>query len=197
MSSSVNVPSIYIIGPQSKGKTTLVNRLRSEFHNWFGNTSTDKPRIISEVARTVLVKHKFTAEDIKSSPKRCLTLQILILEAQAAAEREALGYARKYVSHDTALEIQRHPSWTEVKTRMADSLIIVCESGTSWLTDDGMRLMPDNKEAWMQLFHDFCGQLDELSLRYSVVPRIMVDLAERAEFVHAEWVKRYDSIKYK
>ncbi|KAI8710489.1 AAA-28 domain-containing protein [Fusarium sp. LHS14.1] len=201
MAPDTNIPNIYIIGPQSTGKTTLVSKLRSELENWLADTSIIKPQIVSEVARTVLTKHKFTAEDVKSSPSRCLALQQLILEAQALAEKEALQrsswfisdrsgvdplvYARKYVSADAALEMQRQSAWIEVKARMSASSIVVCEAGTPWLTDDGVRLMPDNDEAWMQLFHEFCGLLDEFGLQYFVVPRTMLGLSERAQFVRA------------
>ncbi|KAI8676078.1 hypothetical protein NCS56_00494700 [Fusarium sp. Ph1] len=157
-----------------------INKLRSELENWLADTSIIKPQIVSEVVRTVLTKHKFTAEDVKSSPSRCLALQQLILEAQALAEKEALQrsswfisdrsgvdplvYARKYVSADAALEMQRQSAWIEVKARMSASLIVVCEAGTPWLTDNGVRLMPGNEEAWMQLFDEFCGLLDEVGL---------------------------------
>ncbi|KAI8648969.1 AAA-28 domain-containing protein [Fusarium keratoplasticum] len=211
MAPDTNIPNIYIIGPQSTGKTTLVNKLRSELENWLADTSIIRPQIVS-VARTVLTKHKFTAEEVKSSPNRCLALQQLILEAQALAEKEALQrsswfisdrsgvdplvYASKYVSADAALEMQRQSAWIEVKARMSASLIVVCEAGTPWLTDDGVRLMPDNEEAWMQLFHEFCGLLDEVGLQYFVVPRTMLDLSERAQFVRARWVERGDSTKH-
>ena len=70
---------------------------------------------------------------------------------------------------------------------MTNSLVLVCESGTPWLTDDGVRLMPGNEEAWEQLFKDFCELLQELELPYAVVPRTMLDLSERAEFVRSQW----------
>jgi len=92
--------------------------------------------------------------------------------------------------------MQRQPAWIEVKARMLDSLVIVCEAGTPWLTDDGVRLMPDSEEAWMQLFHEFCRLLDEVGLQYFVVPRTMLDLSERAEFVRARWVEKLDSNKH-
>ncbi|KAH6632294.1 hypothetical protein F5144DRAFT_247359 [Chaetomium tenue] len=47
------------------------------------------PAIITEVARTVLAIHHFTAQDVRI-PARSLALQRLILEAQAAAEERAL-----------------------------------------------------------------------------------------------------------
>jgi len=198
--------NIYIIGPQSTGKTTLVNELRIESHQWSYNFPVKEPEIISEVARSVLSKHKFNANDITSSQERCLTLQRLILEAQAAAEKKVmersewfisdrsgidpLVYARRYASAKGAAELQQLDVWNQVRARLANSLIVVCESGTPWLADDGVRLMPQGEEDWLQLFQEFCALLDELGLRYTVVPRTMLPLSERAEFVRQSWAER-------
>lgn len=198
--------NIYIIGPQSTGKTTLVNELRSESHHWRCKLPIEEPQIISEVARSVLSEHKFTGDDIASSQQRCLALQRLILEAQARAENKALEksnwfisdrsgidplvYARRYASAQGAVEMQQVDVWVQVKARMTDSLIVVCESGTPWLADDGVRLMPRNEEEWLQLFQEFCAVLDDLGLQYSVVPKTMLDLSGRAEFVSRNWEER-------
>ncbi|RKK10808.1 hypothetical protein BFJ66_g16462 [Fusarium oxysporum f. sp. cepae] len=209
MPSDANIPNIYIIGPQSTGKTTLVKKLQSELDYWPADTSIETPQIISEVARSVLAKHKFSAEDITSSTSRCLALQKLILGAQASAEKEALRnsswfisdrsgfdplvYAKRYVSTDAVVEMQLEPTWMEVKARMANSLIVVCEAGTPWLVDDGVRLMPGSEDEWMQVFRDFCGLLNDVGFEYSVVPRTMLDLEKRAEFIRARWVERRQS----
>jgi hypothetical protein len=66
----------------------------------------------------------------------------------------------------------------------------VCEAGTPWLMDDGVRLMPDSEDAWMKLSRDFCELLDATGFRYCVVPRTMLDLSGRAEFVLAKWEER-------
>jgi nicotinamide riboside kinase len=206
MSSNAITPNIYVIGPQSTGKTTLVNRLRDDLQHWLADATIEPPQIVSEVARTVLTKHKYTAKDITSSTDRCLSLQKLILEAQASAEKEALlhsswfisdrsgfdplVYAREYVSPEAVMEMQRLPAWIEVETRMEKSLIVVCEAGTPWLMDDGVRLMPDSEDAWMKLSRDFCELLDATGFRYCVVPRTMLDLSGRAEFVLAKWEER-------
>ncbi|KAG5661345.1 hypothetical protein KAF25_005467 [Fusarium avenaceum] len=206
MASNATLPNIYVIGPQSTGKTTLVNKLRDDLRHWLADAAIEPPQIVTEVARTVLTKHKYTANDITSSTDRCLELQKLILEAQAAAEKEALlhsswfisdrsgfdplVYAREYVSPEAVVEMRRLPAWIEVKTRMENSLIVVCEAGTPWLMYDGVRLMPDNEDAWMKLSRDFCDLLDETGFSYCVVPRTMLDLSERAEFVLAKWEER-------
>lgn len=202
-------PNIYIIGPQSTGKTTLVEILRRESVNWIANTSFYTPQIISEVARTVLFKHKFMAEDITSSQQRCLALQQLIIQAQARAEKDALNrsnwfisdrsgidplvYTKRFGPVEGVLEIQRQDAWIEMRARMASSLIVVCESGTPWLSDDGVRLMPESVDAWIQLFHDFCDVLHAAGLPYTVVPKTMLDLSERVELVRKKWIERHGS----
>lgn len=88
---STRPKNLYIIGAQCTGKTTIVNALRDHFNRegsriWRGKPISP-PAFIVELARTVLVKHDFRAEDITSSPTRSLQLQNLILQAQAEAER--------------------------------------------------------------------------------------------------------------
>lgn len=91
------------MGAQCTGKTTLVNRLAQHFHD--NPPPAGPPAIIKEVARTVLVKHNFTANDITSSQERCLLLQRLILEAQAKAEREVLqGEASWFISDRSGVD---------------------------------------------------------------------------------------------
>jgi hypothetical protein len=56
--------------------------------------------IIKEVARTILVRHNFTADDITSSQERFLLFQQLIPEAQGKAEREALRIGAEWFVSD-------------------------------------------------------------------------------------------------
>ncbi|KAI1053167.1 hypothetical protein LB506_012351 [Fusarium annulatum] len=210
MSSNAYITNIYIIGPQSTGKTTLVNKLKADLEHWLADTSIDKPHIVSEVARTVLAKHKYSAEDIQASTTRCFELQQLILEAQAAAEKEALKtsswfisdrsgfdplvYAKRYAAPGAVEQLQELDAWKQVKARMERSLIVVCEAGTPWLMDDGVRLMPGSDDEWMQTFYNFCEMLDELGLGYFVVPRTVLDVSERAELVRVKWIGRRQSL---
>ncbi|KAM0371401.1 hypothetical protein ACHAPY_010121 [Fusarium culmorum] len=178
MPQNTNVPNIYIIGPQSTGKTTLIHKIQGDLQLWLRATSIESPSIISEVARTVLTKHNYSAHDIQTSKTRYLGLQQLILEAQAVAEKEALQisswfisdrsgfdplvYAKGYVSLQGVQDLQQLPAWFEVKDRMETALIVVCEAGTPWLTDDGLRLMPGSHDEWMGVFADFCELLDQV-----------------------------------
>ncbi|KAK4148838.1 hypothetical protein C8A00DRAFT_38571, partial [Chaetomidium leptoderma] len=93
-------PNLYIVGAQSTSKTTLVNNLNTYFTTTiassnnnpgspptpFLNHGVEPPTIITEVARTVLKAHHFTAQDVRT-PARSLALQQLILQAQATAEK--------------------------------------------------------------------------------------------------------------
>ncbi|KAK4216878.1 AAA domain-containing protein [Rhypophila decipiens] len=207
---STNPCNIYLVGAQCTGKTTLTNALSAHFEHSLPPES--RPGVIKEVARTVLVKHKFTAEDMVSSPDRCLLLQTLILEAQAQAERECLDsgkrwfvadrsgadplvYAMAYMSAESAIggggeSLLGTAAWTELRGRLAQSLIVVCEAGMEWLIDDGVRLMPKNMDEWITFHRLFCQFLDKQSLRYVVLPRHMVDIQKRVDFVLSEWRKR-------
>ncbi|KAF5579292.1 P-loop containing protein [Fusarium pseudocircinatum] len=210
MTSNASIPNIYIIGPQSTGKTTLVNKLQSDLEHRHVDTSIDKPQIVSEVARTVLAKHKYSAQDILTSKLRCFQLQQLILEAQASSEKEALKtsswfisdrsgfdplvYAKRYAAPDAVEQLQRLPAWKEVRVKMERSLIVVCEAGTPWLMDDGVRLMPGSDKEWMQVFDDFCEMLDGVGLEYCVVPHTVLDISERADLVWARWTERRQAL---
>lgn len=202
--------NIYLVGAQCTGKTTLTNALATHFRTSLPPEK--QPRIIKEVARTVLARHKFAAEDITSSPERCLLLQTLILEAQAEAEKAAVQadsrwfisdrsgadpivYALAYIpngdqttGHD-GRSLVRTEHWGQLKKRMAESLIVVCEAGMDWLTDDGVRLMPRDRSEWVAFHGLFCDFLDEQKLLYVVLPKEMLSIRERVDFVLSKWIE--------
>ncbi|KAI9711446.1 MAG: hypothetical protein M1812_007191 [Candelaria pacifica] len=197
--------NIYIIGAQCTGKTTIVNSLRDHFGKegscvWRGQP-VPPPVYLMEVARTVLIEHNFKAEDITSSPTRSLQLQKLILQAQAQAERAAgdtwfvsdrsgldpIIYARKYVGENAAQDMMMTQQWKELEETMRRSLIVVCEAGMDWLTDDGVRLMPLDREEWIGFHEAFVAALEKGSILYVIIPKGMLDLQERVEFVLRYW----------
>ncbi|KAK5632476.1 hypothetical protein RRF57_008190 [Xylaria bambusicola] len=197
-----SVPSIYIIGSQCTGKTTLVTAL-SDYFQHHPITSAKSPAVIKEVARSVLEAHGFNRGDIRNSQDRALELQRLIIEAQSKAERSQLEtsswfisdrsavdpiiYARKYVSKKAAAALASSPEWLEMSDRMAKSLVIVCEAGVDWLTDDGVRLMPQDTTEWKQTHAEFCAVLDDMGLRYHVLPARVKDMNVRVQFVLTRW----------
>jgi nicotinamide riboside kinase len=199
---------IYIVGAQCTGKTTVVKALKDHFNERDKSYGHDEyclphPIIITEVARSVLQEHSFTANDITSSPARALALQNLILQSQLSAERDASGkggwfisdrsgadpivYARKYVSEGAARNLVKSAEWSKLGERMRQSLVIVCEAGANWLTDDGVRLMPENKDDWVAFHQLFCRSLDEWGVKYEVLPCSVTGIGERVSFVVGKW----------
>ncbi|GAB1319469.1 hypothetical protein MFIFM68171_09679 [Madurella fahalii] len=210
-------PNIYIIGAQCTGKTTLVNNLREHFSthphphpnsnpDQPGQTGTPPPVIISELARSVIKAHDFTTRDVRS-PTRSLALQQLILAAQAAAERDAvsqgrwfisdrsgadpIAYALRYVGEVTTRRVLcGSDEWRELKGRMQRSLVVVCEAGAEaagWLTDDGVRLMPEDLDEWVGFHGTFCGFLEGEGVRFEVLPAGVTGREERVGFVLDRW----------
>ncbi|KAK1978654.1 AAA domain-containing protein [Colletotrichum cereale] len=196
--------NIYIVGAQCTGKTTLVNALERHFTTTTTTTQTPstacpRPVIVREVARSVLHDHNFSATDIRSSPARALELQTLILQAQVSAERRALDtanwfisdrsgvdaicYARTFAEESGASLLLNSEEWRELRERIGEALVIVCESGADWLDDDGVRLMPLDRDEWIDLHKVFCSQMDDLGLSYVVLPAMLTDLPERVNFV--------------
>ncbi len=194
--------NIYIVGAQCTGKTTLIAALSAHFNS--SSTPTPAPLIFTEVARTVLRKHNFTASEITSSPSRNLLLQRLILEAQYETEKAAdparwcvsdrsgfdpIVYAKRYLGDEGAGSLMRLEIWKELRERMGRSLVVVCEAGADWLIDDGVRLMPEDKEDWVAFHHLFCESLRDAGLEFVVLPCQVKDMTERVRFVLDRWEK--------
>ncbi|KAK8137437.1 hypothetical protein PG984_002930 [Apiospora sp. TS-2023a] len=200
-------PNIYIIGAQSTGKSTLVDALEAHFRQDPSSPPSSslpqQPTVIREVARGVLRDHHFTAGDIRASPTRALELQRLMLAAQAKAEeREAqraawlildrsaidpIAYAWQYAGPEAARTLMESAEWQGMRDRMALSLVVVCEAGVDWLTDDGVRLMPTDTKEWMDTHEVFCRVLQEAGVRYAVLPCGLGRTEERVEFVLREF----------
>ncbi|MCJ1456519.1 hypothetical protein MMC28_006880 [Mycoblastus sanguinarius] len=197
--------NIYIVGAQCTGKTTLVDALQKHFNvnQLHSSPGPSAPVLITELARTVLQQHKFTADDIVSSPSRSLEFQRLILDAQYEAELkignrwfisdrsgiDPIIYAKRYVGDVAARQLIESQAWSILKDSMRKSMIIVCQAGADWLFDDGVRLMPQDRDDWLA-FHDlFCSSLDGESLSYFVLPNTLVDRQERVDFVLQHWAE--------
>ena len=196
-------PNIYIIGPQSTGKTTLVSALDRYFeqHRTYSSEPVPQPHIIREVARSVLREHQFTAYDITHSKSRALQLQRLILNAQSKVERsfcqewyitdrsglDALAYAHRYVGKEEARQLRQEEAWQDVEKRIRKGLVVLCGVGGEWLIDDGVRLMPENRDDWAEIQTVFCSLLDELGMQYTILPSSVRDLDRRVDFVIEQW----------
>ena len=196
-------PNIYIIGAQSTGKTTLVSALDRYFeqHRTYLSEPVTRPHIITEVARSVLREHHFTADDIATSKPRALQLQRLILNAQSKAEQsfgqewyitdrsglDPLAYAHRYVGDEEARQLRKEEAWQDVEKRIREGLVIVCGVGGEWLVDDGIRLMPRSRDDWVEFQSVFCSLLDELGMQYKILPSSVRDLDSRVDFVVEQW----------
>ena len=190
-------PSIYIIGAQCTGKTTLVLAL-----DRYLSTKADLSlSVITEVARGLLKEISITRDEIRYDPEKSIELQDLIIEAQLRQEKlsqkslqlsdrsglDPIVYAKRYGPEGAANSMLNSPTWAELKLRLSSSVIIVCEPRQEWLTDDGTRLMPLNWEDWLETHHVFCSLLDQCSLKYSVLPATIHVLSERIGFVLGCW----------
>ncbi|KAL6881235.1 AAA domain-containing protein [Trichoderma novae-zelandiae] len=199
---SFNPRNIYIIGAQCTGKTSLVNALEASFADL---SKTTPPIIVREVARSVLETHGFTASDITSDSGRCLQLQTLILEAQLNSEREALAknawmisdrsgldpiiYASRHIGEDAVELLTSSDHWQELRGRMSQSLVFVCETVEAWLVSDGVRLMPKDVEDWIEYDREFCRMLGSEGIEYQMIPRSVEKLEDRVAFVWSRWEK--------
>ncbi|KAL8853704.1 MAG: hypothetical protein Q9221_001515 [Calogaya cf. arnoldii] len=199
-------PNIYIIGAQSTGKTTLVTALGEYFAENLGvEKSTFQPHQLKEVARGVLIRHQFTANDITSSKTRALELQRLIIEAQAAAESalqngwyiadrsalDAVAYARQYVGETEAQSLREGGVWQEIEDKMRAGVVVLCEPGGEWLVDDGVRLMPQDQTEWFALHSHFQSILAECGISYVVLSSSVSSLKQRVDFVLEAWRKKH------
>lgn len=202
----MSIPSrnIYIVGAQSVGKTTLVNALARYFEEVAIEQAKPllQPRLVKEVARGVLRRHNFSADDIVSSKSRALELQRLILEAQAEAEKAAgdegwyisdrsgidpLVYARRYAGEGKLSGLMQSHAWRYLEPNMRTGLVVVCEAGGEWLLDDGVRLMPEDRAAWLEVHEEFCRILSEVKIDFQVLPASLRELDARVQFVVRRW----------
>ena len=197
--------NVFVIGAQSTGKTTIVNELEkiiAEPRDPFPKTQRrQEPTIIREVARNVLETHGFTRDDITDSPDRSLQLQRHIMKAQYDAEMAAtyksrdawfiadrsgidpIVYAFMFVGEAAAEELLASADWHDLEQHMKDGIVCLCEAGTSWLVDDGTRLMPANEQAWMRVDSTFRQLLAARGIPYLVVPRHLEKLDARVNLI--------------
>ncbi|KAI0200555.1 AAA domain-containing protein [Astrocystis sublimbata] len=200
MSSS---PSIYIIGSESTGKTTLAKDVIKHFEKL---TLSDPPGFIEEVARIVGMKHGFVGEDLLRSKDRAYKYQRLIIEGQFESEQSELQtrswfisdrsaidpiiYAKMHVSSEAADVLVSSARWREMKERMKGSLVIVCEAGVAWgMVNDGFRLMSNHSE-WLRTHHVFCDTLNSFGLEYHVLPLQVDSKDARLKFVLDRWEEK-------
>ena len=197
--------NIFIIGAQSTGKTTIVNSIEKTLTQHDAPISIackgQKPAIIKEVARNVLKAHKFSREDITASRDRAFQLQKHILSAQFKAEDavsrqspsswyitdrsglDPIVYTSMFVGEVAVQELLASPEWHVLEGRMKNGLVFLCEAGTQWLTDDGIRLMPTDEKEWFGVDRCFRHLLEARKLEYVVISKHLKDKNARVATV--------------
>jgi nicotinamide riboside kinase len=201
--------NIYVVGAQSSGKTTLISGLEKYFHVYsnvtWGALVVEKPFVLEEVARQVLMNCGYTGKTVSESKSQALQLQTLILEMQFEAEDaikdfwfisdrsgvDAIVYAKLYTGESEAKQLLDSKKWKDMEDALQNSLIIVCEPVLSWLKEDGLRLMPKDCSARIELVSEihglFCDIPNSLGLKYVILPKDVIDLDARVRFVIAKW----------
>jgi nicotinamide riboside kinase len=207
-SNKISMKSIYIIGAQSTGKTTLINALAKAFQEQFRATGANKqtPTVIKEVARKIVQREaQLSREEVAATPERALGLQHRILAAQYDAEvtirhantpvpgpewyisdrsgLDPIVYARCLVGKEAAADMLATTAWQELESRMKNGLVILCEAGGHWLEDDGLRLMPEDLDEWLRVDASFRDLLEARGIEYSVMSKEIMDIQDRVGLV--------------
>jgi nicotinamide riboside kinase len=205
-SNKISMKSIYIIGAQSTGKTTLVNALAKAFQEQLQATGANKrtPTVIQEIARTIVQREaQFCREEVAATPERALKLQHRILAAQYDAEvtirhtntpvpapewyisdrsgLDPIVYARCLVGKEAAADMLATAAWQELESRMKAGLVILCEASGVWLQDDGLRLMPEDLDEWLRVDASFRDMLEARGIEYYVMSKEMLDIQDRVD----------------
>lgn len=198
---SILMKSIYIVGAQCTGKTTLTEAVSTTIKKRYLELEVE---VINEMARSVLERHNFTREDVREGSERCMSLQKLILDAQYNREMELdaravlvsdrsgidpLAYASVFAKDQSTQGLSDCTSWQELKVRMRSATVVVCEPVEDWLIDDGVRLMPVHLQEWREMHQVFCQLLESHGIPYSVLPSSLLSLPARVDLV-LEWWKQ-------
>jgi nicotinamide riboside kinase len=193
--------SVYIVGAQCTGKTTLLHALQSAFSRKYPTLQFSS---ITEVARDILRDYQFSRDDITNDPQRALKLQQLILVAQCNKESESptdyllcdrsgvdpIVYAIKYGTPYAQIILESSPEWHYLRDQMKKALVILCQPHREWLVDDGTRLMAKTWEEWESVHLTFMQVLDANEITFHMIPKEVIDLDERVDFVLDLWDSR-------
>lgn len=198
MPSSLIIPNkcVYFIGPGSTGKTTLTKAV------W--KKCSPETSMLTEVARTVLRKLKYTANDISSDPIKCYNLQKAIFVEQCDKERELLETNRKFISDRSAIDPLVYAEfyingntfdpfldledtkWHEIKLRYQDernTLIVLIEPNESFLKNDGTRKMPTDLEEWKSFYRCFLSFMNKNQIPFKIIPSNVTNICQRTDQV--------------
>ena len=194
--------SIYIIGAQCTGKTTLVEDTASRLRELEPQPSFT---VVKELARDILKSANVSRKDIRAGSEKGMGFQRLVLEAQLDEELDRddcgfivsdrcgidpIAYARLYGPPQVAEELLASSQWVLLRDRLRRGLVIVCEPVPDWLYDDGVRLMPADNEEWYELHRVFLDLLQQCEIAFEVLPLTRTSREERTAFVLDLWNKQ-------
>lgn len=189
------VSTIYIVGAQCTGKTTLITALNDYFAKSFPSL---KILVIPELARDVLRRHNVSGLDVQAGRSTAMHLQRAILETQFEAEKQSqfhdmilsdrsgldpIAYSAKYGGSHYAQALAETAEWASLRSSMQKSVVILCEPVVDWLNDDGERLMPETNKEWFELHDEFQRLLEDMSIGFSLLPSSITALDDRVRFV--------------
>ena len=191
--------SVCIIGPQSTGKTTLVNALVNRL-------SGDIP-VIREVARTVMQNKGYTREDVDSGdPLRRFAMQRDIFDAQIELEKELLNSGKAFISDRCAIdplvylthfaggdgesqELIASNEWRQAQARYANKakfLIVLLLPVPQFLVDDEIRYVAKSLTDWYSLAHSFREFVNARRIPVMEIGPECVGIEERVDLVLKE-----------
>jgi nicotinamide riboside kinase len=170
--------NVYIIGPQSVGKTTLVNAVAGKLGG--------EVAIIQEVARNVMREKGYSRIDVDSGDsERKFDMQHDIFKAQVEKElallkvgtnflsdRSAIDpiiYLKHYSGDEGANRITSTDHWQKVRDRYSDpnsSLIVLLSPVEEFLVDDSIRYIARSLDDWHALASSFRSFLWEQKIPF-------------------------------
>lgn len=188
---------VYLIGPQSTGKTTLVNALSRAFN--------DKVPIIQEIARNVMAEKGYSKIDVDSDDKeRRFSMQRDIFAAQVEAEMsfvsssegtsflsdrsaiDPLIYLLRYSGREELERLTTNEVWETVRDRYRDtskSLVLLLSPVEQFLDDDDIRYVPKSLEDWYALAEDFRAYMTDEGIPFIEIGGECLEIEERVLFV--------------
>ncbi|KAH0843663.1 hypothetical protein AYO21_05448 [Fonsecaea monophora] len=196
------IPSIYIIGAQCTGKTTLVEAVSQQIHRDRSHLSF---AVIKELARGVLMAADVNRDDIRAGSEKAMNFQRLVLQTQLDEERKLQGhefiisdrsgidpiaYANLYGPPHVTKEMIETSAWQELRKRMDQAIVILCEPVPPWLFDDGVRLMPEDMSEWLELHKTFVNLLCQSEIEFDLLPATIRSIEKRTAFVIEKWEAR-------
>lgn len=159
--------NVYIVGPQSTGKTTLVKALVQRLS---GDVA-----VIYEIARHVMKEKGYSRIDVDSADmERRFSLQNDIFQAQVRKEQSLIESGIDFVSDRSAIDplvylmhysgtemlerITSTAEWRNVRERYGDakvSLVFLLMPVEDFLIDDDVRYMAKSLDDWHSLASSF------------------------------------------